>query len=545
MLSALIYGAMALLVLAVFAWAWRRSKRLGMTAAQREAEALARVNAGGDPFAATWGGTPRSTGETMFAGMPSHLVPSGRIDVSEVSEVVDIDQLLAGEPLAVASRARARLEEPTNIVMDSDTLPPRPLVTAPVAPKPAHVSGSWAARAGENANARQAAGDAAANDASAKQALARHAAAVQTKGRVLAASQTAASEAAATVAAAQATARDVAARQAALQQAAAREAAAREAEARETAARELAAQQAAAKAAAMKEAAAKEAAAREAAARQAAEREAASRAAATRDAAAKAQAATEVAAKQAAGKLAARREAERKAAAEAEREAAERRQAERKLAEQREAEVRAEQARLAEEARVAAQRAAAQKAEEKLAAEKRAEEKKAEEKRQSELAAQRAAEAARPKPAPQRAAEDSPDRNLPLRELALAWFEARGYRGSPASAAVRPIELVLRHKDDPARAYAFVVENERVSADRVLELRTQSRAIGLARVLIVADAGADPAALEVMSKKGVRLMDRAALDREFGDLDFSIAAKIIAIARRRAAAGSAAARAHA
>jgi hypothetical protein len=38
----------------------------------------------------------------------------------------------------------------------------------------------------------------------------------------------------------------------------------------------------------------------------------------------------------------------------------------------------------------------------------------------------------------------------------------------------------------------------------------------------------------VMSRKGVRLVDRAALDREFGGLDFSIAAKIIAVARKRA-----------
>src|SRR5258706_280424 len=35
--------------------------------------------------------------------------------------------------------------------------------------------------------------------------------------------------------------------------------------------------------------------------------------------------------------------------------------------------------------------------------------------------------------------------DVPLRELSLAWFEARGYRGAPASPAVRPIELVLRH----------------------------------------------------------------------------------------------------
>ena len=125
-----------------------------------------------------------------------------------------------------------------------------------------------------------------------------------------------------------------------------------------------------------------------------------------------------------------------------------------------------------------------------------------------------------------RGAED-----VPLRELALAWFEARGYRSAPASSAVRPIEQVLRHRHDPARAYAFVVEDARVSAERVQQLRTQARSIGLLRVLIVANAGADDGA--ATRSKGVRLMDRASLAAEFDQLDFSIAAKIIAVARKR------------
>lgn len=123
--------------------------------------------------------------------------------------------------------------------------------------------------------------------------------------------------------------------------------------------------------------------------------------------------------------------------------------------------------------------------------------------------------------------------DVPLRELALAWFEARGYRSAPASAAVRPIEQVLRHRHDPARAYAFVVENGRVTAERVQQLRTQARSIGLLRVLIVANDSADDGA--ALKSKGVRLMDRASLAAEFDQLDFSVAAKIIAVARKRSA----------
>lgn len=141
-----------------------------------------------------------------------------------------------------------------------------------------------------------------------------------------------------------------------------------------------------------------------------------------------------------------------------------------------------------------------------------------------------AAAAARPVAPP----PSHPGHDVPLRELALAWFEARGYRSAPASAAVRPIELVLRHKEDPARAYAFVVESSRVSNERVQNLRGQARAIGLVRLLIVASDGAAPRAADGF--KGVRLMDRATLEAEFKQLDFSVAAKIIAVARKRAGA---------
>lgn len=146
-------------------------------------------------------------------------------------------------------------------------------------------------------------------------------------------------------------------------------------------------------------------------------------------------------------------------------------------------------------------------------------------------------------PAPTRAAGQrlgarpvaQPSGEVPLRELALAWSEARGYRSAPASPAVRPIELVLRHKDDPARAYAFVVESGPLTSERVHALRAQARAIGLVRLFVVAAGGA--AAHAAAGVKGVRVMDRPALEAEFRQLDLSVAAKIIAVARKRWAAG--------
>ena len=128
----------------------------------------------------------------------------------------------------------------------------------------------------------------------------------------------------------------------------------------------------------------------------------------------------------------------------------------------------------------------------------------------------------------------APRGDVALRELVLAWSEARGYRRSPASPVVRPIELVLRHSTDPARAYGFVVDNDRISAERAAQLRHHAKSIGL-RLMLVTDAGASSAALNYLKKTSVRLMDRAAIDGELGKLDLSIAAKIIAVARRRTA----------
>ncbi len=132
------------------------------------------------------------------------------------------------------------------------------------------------------------------------------------------------------------------------------------------------------------------------------------------------------------------------------------------------------------------------------------------------------------------AAPRVPDAHVPVRELALAWFEARGYRPSPASEAVRPIELVLRHRNDAGRAYAFVVEPRPVSAERAIDLAQQARSIGLMRLLVAAEAGIDGDARQRVRKLGVRLIDHAAMRAEFDKLEINVAAKIIAVARSRA-----------
>lgn len=129
---------------------------------------------------------------------------------------------------------------------------------------------------------------------------------------------------------------------------------------------------------------------------------------------------------------------------------------------------------------------------------------------------------------------DSMAPSVPLRELVLAWYESRGYRQVPASPAVWPIELVLRHRDDPARAYAFVVQSDNVSVDRITALIEQAREIGMLRVAIIAEAGYERGAKEIAKRKNVRLIDRPTMDAELSELQLETAAKIIAVARKRA-----------
>jgi hypothetical protein len=56
------------------------------------------------------------------------------------------------------------------------------------------------------------------------------------------------------------------------------------------------------------------------------------------------------------------------------------------------------------------------------------------------------------------------------------------------------------------------------------------------RVAVVAEAGYEHGAKEVARKRHVRLIDRSTMDAELTGLELPTAAKIIAVARTRAAA---------
>jgi hypothetical protein len=132
---------------------------------------------------------------------------------------------------------------------------------------------------------------------------------------------------------------------------------------------------------------------------------------------------------------------------------------------------------------------------------------------------------------------------VPVRELVLAWFEARGYRPGALPLDSRPIELLLRHSKTPDRTYAFVVEREALNSQRVSSLFTLARAAGFQRLLVASESVTEAGLAEKTRRQGIRIFDEASIRAELGKVDIRIAAKIIAVARGRAAIRRAAARA--
>jgi hypothetical protein len=134
---------------------------------------------------------------------------------------------------------------------------------------------------------------------------------------------------------------------------------------------------------------------------------------------------------------------------------------------------------------------------------------------------------------------------VPVRELVQAWFEARGYRPAALPADSQPIELLLRHSKTPERAYAFVVENAAPSAQRISSLFTLARASGFQRLLIASEQALESGLADKTRRQGLRIFDEASIRAELGKIDIGVAAKIIAVARGRAATRRAAAAARA
>jgi uroporphyrinogen-III synthase len=130
-----------------------------------------------------------------------------------------------------------------------------------------------------------------------------------------------------------------------------------------------------------------------------------------------------------------------------------------------------------------------------------------------------------------------------LRELVLAWFEARGYRPVPALPSEQPLLCVLRHKSDPLRAYGFAASDGPLATSHAREVLRRAQQMEVSRVLIACAESVDAPLAEKLARQGIRTMDWATIDREIGTLDEAMARKLRLIAQRRV--GRAARTAHA
>ena len=139
--------------------------------------------------------------------------------------------------------------------------------------------------------------------------------------------------------------------------------------------------------------------------------------------------------------------------------------------------------------------------------------------------------AAAPVPAPPAEVLPGP---VPVRDLVQTFYEARGYRAEPAAAEARPIELVLRHKSDPARVYAFAPIDEPVSEASARSMLDRARRIALSRVLIASESEVDHALAQALQAQGLRVYDRPLTELQFGRVDGATVTKLRAAAQLRA-----------
>lgn len=135
---------------------------------------------------------------------------------------------------------------------------------------------------------------------------------------------------------------------------------------------------------------------------------------------------------------------------------------------------------------------------------------------------------------PATAAARAAEEPVPVRDLVQIFYEARGYRVVPAGREARPIELVLRHKTDPLRAYAFAPLAEKVSEATAKSMLERALRIDQSRVLITTERDMEPELAQSLLAQGVRVLDRSAIEAQLAQLDFATAAKILAVAGRRA-----------
>jgi hypothetical protein len=96
---------------------------------------------------------------------------------------------------------------------------------------------------------------------------------------------------------------------------------------------------------------------------------------------------------------------------------------------------------------------------------------------------------------------------LPMREMAIALYEARGYRRETALKEDAPILCFLQHRTESNRAYGFVAlqSTDPVGRERVKGIMRDLRLAGHKRIVMYASAGFAPDAIELAEPLRIRM----------------------------------------
>jgi hypothetical protein len=129
--------------------------------------------------------------------------------------------------------------------------------------------------------------------------------------------------------------------------------------------------------------------------------------------------------------------------------------------------------------------------------------------------------------------------NLPLRELAIALYEARGYRRETALKEDAPVLCFLQHRTEPNRTYGFVAlqSTDPVGRERVKGIARDLRTAGHKRMILYSSAGFAPEATELADTLRIRMYGPAEVMQLLTQLPPHVRSTVMERAKQRAAPG--------
>jgi hypothetical protein len=123
---------------------------------------------------------------------------------------------------------------------------------------------------------------------------------------------------------------------------------------------------------------------------------------------------------------------------------------------------------------------------------------------------------------------------VPLLDLVITFYQARGYQTAVAQREDSPVQYWLQHKEDPQRIYAVLALASRspIDAARVGLLVRELNQAGRFRLMFVAESGFEETAM-AQYKDAVQMINRPEIERRLDTTDREIRLHIMKKAMRR------------